>query len=76
MAESITTIPELIARYGSIAAACRATGLSEMTIAKYRFDKDCEKHIIYNGRLMTHIVTSPVLYSRRGRTRTDRANGL
>lgn len=72
----IDTIPELIARHGSIASACRATGLSEMTIAKYRDDVDCEKHIIYNGRLMTHIVTSPVLYSRRGRTRTDRANGL
>lgn len=74
----ITSIPELIKRHGSIAATCRETGLSglsELTIAKYRFDTDCEKHVIYNGRLMTHHKTSPVLYTRRGVTKTERANG-
>lgn len=79
-----TSIPELIARHGSIAATCRETGLSELTIAKYRFDTGCEKHVIFNGRLMTHQKTSPVLhpktspvlYSRRGVTKTERANGL
>lgn len=75
MAESMTSIPELIARHGSIAATCRETGLSELTIAKYRFDTGCEKHVIFNGRLMTHQKTSPVLYTRRGVTKTERANG-
>ncbi len=72
----ITNIPALIRRHGSIANACRETGLSELTIAKYRFDTGCEKHVIHNGRLMTHKATSPVLYSRRGVTKTERANGL
>lgn len=71
----VTTIPALIAKHGSIANACRETGLSELTIAKYRHDKDCAHHIIYNGRLMTHKKTSAVLYSRRGVTKTERANG-
>lgn len=75
MAE-VTSIPELIALHGNMANACRETGLSELTIAKYRFDHGCEKHVICNGRLMTHIKTSPVLYSRRGVTQTERANGL
>ena len=75
MAESMTSIPELIAKHGSIAATCRETGLSELTIAKYRFDTGCEKHVIFNGRLMTHQKTSPVLYTRRGVTKTERANG-
>lgn len=74
MAE-VTSIPELIAKHGSIAAACRDTGLCELTIAKYQKDYDCERHVIFNNRLMTHQKTSPVLYTRRGRTRTDRANG-
>lgn len=72
----ITSIPELIAKHGNMANTCRGTGLSELTIAKYRFDTGCEKHVIYNGRLMTHQKTSPVLYSRRGITKTERANGL
>lgn len=76
MAEGMTSIPELIALHGNMANCCRETGLSELTIAKYRFDTNCEKHIIYNGRLMTHIKTSPVLYARRGLTQTERANGL
>lgn len=76
MAESMTSIPVLIKLHGSIAATCRETGLSELTIAKYRFDTACEKHVIYNGRLMTHQKTSPVLYSRRGVTKTERADGL
>lgn len=76
MAEGMTSIPELIKRHGSIANTCRETGLSELTIAKYRFDTACEKHVIYNGRLMTHHKTSPVLYTRRGITKTERANGL
>lgn len=72
----ISSIPELIARHGTIANTCRETGLSELTIAKYRFDDECEHHVIYNGKLMTHTATSPVLYSRRGITKTERANGL
>lgn len=72
----ITNIPALIKLHGSIAATCRETGLSELTIAKYRFDVNCEKHVICQGRLMTHKATSPVLYSRRGATKTERANGL
>ncbi|EJN6148196.1 hypothetical protein NQI61_003268 [Salmonella enterica] len=76
MAESMTSIPELIKQHGTIANTCRETGLSELTIAKYRFDTGCEKHVVYNGRLMTHQKTSPVLYSRRGVTKTERANGL
>lgn len=75
MAEGMTSIPELIAKHGNMAQCCRETGLSELTIAKYRFDTDCEKHVIYNGRLMTHQKTSPVLYTRRGVTKTERANG-
>lgn len=71
----ITSIPELIATHGSIAAACRATGLCELTLSKYQKDIDCEHHVIYKDRLMTHKNGSPVLYTRRGVTRTDRANG-
>ena len=71
----ITSIPELIALHGNMAAACRATGLNEITLAKYRNDKECERHIICNGRLMTHKRHSSVIYSRRGITRTERANG-
>lgn len=76
MAEGMTSIPELIKRHGTIANTCRETGLSELTIAKYRFDTGCEKHVIHNGRLMTHHKTSPVPYTRRGVTKTERANGL
>lgn len=71
-----TSIPELIKLHGYIANTCRETGLSKLTIAKYRFDTGCEKHVIFNGRLMTHQKTSPVLYSRRGVTKTEKANGL
>lgn len=71
----VTNIPALIEMFGSMAQCCRGTGLSELTIAKYRYDTGCEKHVIYNGRLMTHQKTSPVLYSRRGVTKTERANG-
>lgn len=71
----ITNIPALIKLHGSIANTCRETGLSELTIAKYRFDVNCEKHVICRGRLMTHKATSPVLYTRRGVTKTERANG-
>lgn len=72
----ITSIPELIKQHGNMANTCRETGLSELTIAKYRFDTECEKHVIYNGRLMTHKATSPVLYTRRGVTKTERVNGI
>ncbi len=72
----ITSIPELIAKHGNMEQCCRVTGLSELTIAKYRFDTGCDKHVIFNGRLMTHQKTSPVLYTRRGVTKTERANGL
>lgn len=67
----ITSIPNLIKEYGSISETCRQTGICEMTIAKYRFDMNCEKHVIYNNRLMTHVKTSPVLFTRRGITKTD-----
>lgn len=73
---NLNSIPELIALHGTIANTCRETGLNEMTIAKYRFDKNCEKHVICNGRLMTHYVRSPVLYTQRGITKTERANGF
>ncbi len=72
----MTSIPELIKRHGTIANTCHETGLSELTIAKYKDDTDCEKHVIYNGRLMSHAKCSRVLYSRRGVTKTERANGL
>lgn len=42
-----------------------------MTIAKYSKDVDCERHVIYNNRLMTHVKTSPVLFTRRGITKTE-----
>lgn len=32
----ITSIPELIAKHGSIANACRETGINELTVGKYR----------------------------------------
>lgn len=72
----ISSIPKLIEEHGSMAAACRETGLNEMTLAKYRFDESCDRHVIYNGRLMTWRETSTTIYSRRGVTKTDRANGL
>ena len=71
-----TSIPELIAKHGSIAAACRETGLSELTISKYQKDVDCERHVIYKGRLMSNAKNSRPLYTRRGVTKTERANGL
>lgn len=76
MAEVVTSIPELIKRHGSIAATCRETGLSELTIAKYKDDVNCERHVIYNGRLMSNAKNSRPIYSRRGVTKTERANGL
>ncbi|EOG5202067.1 hypothetical protein IDR97_004113 [Salmonella enterica subsp. enterica serovar Thompson] len=71
----ITSIPELIAKHGNKAAACRESGLNELTIYKYQHDVNCERHIIYNGRLMTHNITSPVIYSKKGKPAGDRANG-
>lgn len=67
----ITSIPNLIKEYGTMAETCRQTGINEMTIAKYRKDLDCERHVIYNNRLMTHVKTSPVLFTRRGITKTE-----
>lgn len=72
----ITSIPELIAKHGNMADCCRATGINEMTIAKYRFDVKCERHVIYKGRLMSNAKNSRPLYTRRGVTKTERANGL
>lgn len=71
----LTSIPMLIAYHGNKAAACRETGISEMTIYKYQDDVNCERHVIYNGRLMTHSVTSAVIYSKKGQPAGDRANG-
>lgn len=71
----ITSIPELIAKHGTIANTCRETGLSELTIAKYKDDINCERHVIYNGRLMSNARNSRPIYSRRGVTKTERANG-
>lgn len=67
----ITSIPKLIEEYGNMSETCRQTGISEMTIAKYRNDVNCERHVIYNNRLMTHVKTSPVLFTRRGITKTE-----
>lgn len=72
----ITSIPELITKHGSVAATIRETGISEMTVYKYRDDVNCERHVVYNNRLMTHASHSAVLYSRRGKTANDRALGL
>lgn len=49
----VTSIPKLIKQYGSGVNAACALGISEQTVAKYRFDRDCDKHIIINGRLYT-----------------------
>jgi hypothetical protein len=67
----ITSIPKLIEKYGNMSETCRQTGICEMTIAKYSKDVDCERHVIYNNRLMTHVKTSPVLFTRRGITKTE-----
>ena len=67
----ITSIPNLIKEYGTMAETCRQTGINEMTIAKYSKDVNCERHVIYNNRLMTHVKTSPVLFTRRGITKTE-----
>ena len=67
----ITSIPNLIKEFGTMAETCRQTGINEMTIAKYSKDVDCERHVIYNNRLMTHVKTSPVLFTRRGITKTE-----
>lgn len=67
----ITSIPKLIEEYGNMSETCRQTGLCEMTIAKYSKDVNCERHVIYNNRLMTHVKTSPVLFTRRGITKTE-----
>ncbi len=67
----ITSIPNLIKEFGTMAETCRQTGINEMTIAKYRNDVNCERHVIYNNRLMTHVKTSPVLFTRRGITKTE-----
>jgi CRISPR/Cas system CMR-associated protein Cmr5 small subunit len=40
-------------------------------VGKYSKDVDCERHVIYNNRLMTHVKTSPVLFTRRGITKTE-----
>lgn len=74
MAE-VTSIPELIKKHGSMAQCCRETGLSELTIAKYQKDVDCERHVIYNGRLMSNAKNRRPIYSRRGVTKTESANG-
>ncbi|AIM41156.1 hypothetical protein LSPA1_58 [Salmonella phage LSPA1] len=68
----ITSIPNLIKEFGTMAETCRRTGINEMTIAKYRHDTKCERHVIYNNRLMTHTKTSPVIYTKRGVSRNDR----
>ena len=67
----ITSIPKLIEEYGNMSETCRQTGICEMTIAKYSKDVNCERHVIYNNRLMTHVKTSPVLFARRGITKTE-----
>lgn len=61
----ITSIPELIAKHGSIAAACRETGLSELTISKYQKDVDCERHVIYKGRLMSNAKNTTAVHPAR-----------
>lgn len=50
---NVTSIPKLIKQYGSMAKVYRLLEIHEMTVAKYRFDRDCEKHIVINWRLYT-----------------------
>jgi len=61
----VTSIPELIAKHGKVAYAARETGLSEMTVQKYRHDVACRYHVIINGRLMTCRTTSLEIYKRK-----------
>lgn len=71
-AVNVKSIPELLKIYGTIADTCRATGLNEVTISKFRFDTKCERHAIVNNRLMTHKKGSVELFTRRGVSRHDR----
>lgn len=48
-----TCIPDLIVLHGNMAETARATGWSELTIAKYRDDHETKRHIVVNGVLMT-----------------------
>lgn len=50
---NITSIPDLIDRYGSMTRAAEATGLSEYVIMKYSTDRLMLTHVIFNDRLMT-----------------------
>lgn len=56
-----TSVPDLIKWHGNMAKASRESGLSEMTIKKYRYDTECEFHIIINGRLFTHHKNSRII---------------
>jgi len=48
-----TCIPDLVVLYGDMAKTARATGWSELTIAKYYDDRETKRHIVVNGVLMT-----------------------
>lgn len=50
---NVTSIPDLIERYGSMTRAAEATGLSEYVIMKYSTDRLMLTHVIFNDRLMT-----------------------
>lgn len=53
MEVNIKSIPEIIAYYGNVTNAARATGFSEMTIYKYATDTKMFTHCVVNGQLMT-----------------------
>lgn len=53
MGFALSSVPEILSRYGSLNAAVRQTGFSDTTIRRYQFDYKCEHHIIVNGVLMT-----------------------
>lgn len=57
----ITSIPELIKKYGSKVNAHRVTGINEQTIGKFQNDVEMKLHVILNDRLMTATLTSPVI---------------
>lgn len=57
----VTSIPDLIRKYGSIRGTIRNTGISYSTINKYQSDYNCEAHIIVNGRIMFARKSTPAL---------------
>lgn len=55
---NITSIPELLKSYKSMGKLHLASGWSEVTIQRYRFDKNMDGHVVINGKLYTRRATS------------------